>query len=122
MESLDKAAELSPNSALPHFQDSYLAAGILSEVNEHVRCQLAELNQYVLSELNKALSVDPNLQPALIDRAEVYFTLKQFRQAIPDYDKIIALDPHNAGACNDRGLAKMELGEPMTPYQILVRQ
>jgi tetratricopeptide (TPR) repeat protein len=65
----------------------------------------------LLGELNKALALDPNLQPALSDRAEVYFDLKQFAQAIPDYDKVIALDSKNAGAFNDRGLAKIELGQ-----------
>jgi tetratricopeptide (TPR) repeat protein len=39
-----------------------------------------------------------------------YFSLKQFQQAIPDYDKAIVLDPKDAGAYNDRGLAKMKLG------------
>lgn len=45
------------------------------------------------------------------DRAEVYFELKQFQQALPEYDKILTLTPTDAGAYNDSGLAKMQLGD-----------
>ena len=34
-----------------------------------------------------------------------------FGESISDYDRILALDPKDAGAFNDRGLAKMELGD-----------
>lgn len=112
LDNLDKAAELNPNSALPHFFKAHILqqAFFLKSMNMS-DAQRTELYQRVLGELNKALTLDPNLQPALSDRAEVYFSLKQFRQAIPDYDKVIALDSKNAGAFNDRGLAKIELGQ-----------
>jgi tetratricopeptide (TPR) repeat protein len=77
----------------------------------------ARLYQRRLGELNKALALDSNFLPALSDRAEVYFSLKRFQQAIPDYDKVIALDPKNASVYNDRGLAKMELGDPLSASQ-----
>ena len=73
--------------------------------------QRAKLNQTILDELNKALVIDHNLLPALVDRAEVYFEPKQFEQAMPDYNKILALDPTKAAAYNDRGLARMQLGD-----------
>jgi tetratricopeptide (TPR) repeat protein len=37
--------------------------------------------------------------------------LKQYRQAIRDYDKVLGLDPENVSAYADRGLAKMEVGQ-----------
>jgi tetratricopeptide (TPR) repeat protein len=112
MDNLDKAAELSPNSALPHFYKAHVMqqATFLKSMNWS-DSQRAELNQHLLDELTKALALDPNLLPAVTDRAEVYFSLKQFQQAIPDYDKAIALDPKDAGAYNDRGLSNMELGK-----------
>lgn len=73
--------------------------------------QRAALNQQLLDELTKALTIDPNLLPALTDRAEAYYSLKQYQQAIPDYDKAVALDPKDYGAFNDRGLANMEMGK-----------
>jgi tetratricopeptide (TPR) repeat protein len=112
LENLDKAAEMSPNSALPHFFRAHVLrqATFLKQMNMS-DAQRADLSRQLLSELNKALTLDPNLLPALSDRADVYFNLKQFQQAISDYDKVVALDPKDAGAYNDRGLAKIELGD-----------
>ena len=76
--------------------------------------------QQELDELNKALALDPNLLPALRDRASgfylhsfppAYLELKQFEQAIADYDKILALDPKDAEIYNYRGVSKMQLGD-----------
>lgn len=112
MENLDKAAELNPNSALPHFYKAHIMqqATFLKSMNWS-DAQRVELNKHLLDELTKALVLDPNLLPAVTDRAEVYFSLKQFQQAIPDYDKAIALDPKDFGAYNDRGLSNLELGK-----------
>jgi tetratricopeptide (TPR) repeat protein len=111
MDNLDKSAELNPNSALPHFYKAHvMQQGLFLKSMNWSDAQRAELNQHLLGELSKALALDPNLLPAISDRAEVYFSLKQFQQAIPDYDKAISLDPKDYGAYNDRGLAKMELG------------
>lgn len=112
MENLDKAAELNPNSALPHFYKAHVMqqATFLKSMNWS-DAQRAELNKHLLDELTKALALDPNFLPAVTDRAEVYFSLKQFQQAIPDYDKAIALDPKDDGAYNDRGLSNLELGK-----------
>jgi tetratricopeptide (TPR) repeat protein len=111
MDNLNKTAELNPNSALPHFYKAHvMQQGLFLKSMNWSDAQRAELNQHLLGELTKALALDPNLLPAISDRAEVYFSLKQFQQAILDYDKAIALDPKDYGGYNDRGLAKMELG------------
>jgi tetratricopeptide (TPR) repeat protein len=112
LRSLDKASEMNPNSALPHFFSAHVLrqATFLKSMNMS-DAQRADLSQQLLSELNKALVLDPNLLPALSDRTDVYFNLKQFQQAISDHDKILVLDPQDAGAYNDRGLAKIELGD-----------
>jgi tetratricopeptide (TPR) repeat protein len=99
---LDKAAELNPTSALPHFFKAHILrqAFFLKSMNWS-DAQRADLYQRLLGELNKALALDSNFLPALSDRAEVYFSLKRFQQVIPDYDKVIALDPKDSGAYND---------------------
>ena len=43
----------------------------------------------------------------MAQQAEVLYSLKQFKDAIPLYDKVIGLDPARWGAYNDRGLAKL---------------
>ena len=112
LENLRKAREINRNSALPHF----FSAHILNKGYTFKRGGMSEalrgdLNRTLLNELTAALTLDPNLLPALKDRAEVYFELKQFQQAIPDYDQVLILNPTDAGAYNDRALAKIQLGD-----------
>ena len=111
MDNFRKASEINASTPLTHFFTAHVlnrAFSIKRLGMSHVQRQ--DLNHTMLDELTKALTLDPNLLPALSDRAEVYFELKQFQQAIPDYDKIITLNPTDAGAYNDRALAKMQLG------------
>ena len=110
IENLHKAAETNTSSALPHFFSAHILNRPISRLGLS-DTQRDELNRKPLNELTTALTLDPNLLPALIDRAEAHFELKQFQQAISDYDKILALDPTDAGAYNDRALAKMQLGK-----------
>jgi tetratricopeptide (TPR) repeat protein len=86
LENLDKAGELNPASALPHFFKAHiLQQAFFLKSLAWTDAQRAALKQQQLEELTKALALDPNLLPALGDRAEAYFSLKQFQQAIPDY-------------------------------------
>ena len=112
LENLRKAGEVATTSALPHFFRAHVLRRtyLIEELGMSDK-QRAELQLALLNELTAALSLDPYLFPALTSRAEVYFELKQFQQAISDYDKILAIDPKYAGAYNDRALAKMELGD-----------
>jgi Flp pilus assembly protein TadD len=59
----------------------------------------------------KAVIVEPNLLPALVGLADAHFQLKHFQKAIATYTKILNLDAQDAGSYNDRGLAKMQLGD-----------
>jgi len=113
VDNLRQAIEINGNSASLHL----LIANTFNRAFSIKRYGLSDedrqkLDATVLDELNRALTLEPNLLPALSQRAQAYFDLKQFAQAVPDYDKIVALDPNNAGAYNDRGLAKIELGDP----------
>jgi tetratricopeptide (TPR) repeat protein len=69
------------------------------------------LNRERLDELSKAISLEPNLVPALEDRASLYLDLKQHAQAIADFDRVTTLDPNEALALNDRGVTKMQTGD-----------
>jgi len=55
--------------------------------------------------LSQAISLDPNLSAAYYDRGIAYSRLKQFDQAIADYDLVIRLVPSFVQAYNNRGLA-----------------
>jgi len=110
VDNLRRAIEINGNDPSLHF----LIANTFNRAFSIKRYGLSDidrkkLDETILDELNTALALDPNLLPALGQRAQAYFDLKQFAQAVPDYDKIVALDPKNGGAYNDRGLAKVEL-------------
>ena len=112
LENLSRAVEINPNLPLPHFfKARMLQQATFFKLLNMPDPQRADLNNRFLAELNQALALDPGLLPALTQRADVYFSLKQFQQAISDYDRILVLDPKDAGAFNDRGLAKIELGD-----------
>jgi tetratricopeptide (TPR) repeat protein len=115
IENLNKAAQLNPKSALPQLFKAML-------LGEHFvfykrlnklgwgDAERDKLNAELVGEYAKALALDPNLLLALKGRANALFNLKQFQQAILDYDRILSVDPQDRGAYHDRGLAKMQLG------------
>lgn len=64
--------------------------------------------------LTRAIAVDTAFSPAYAIRASALYDLKEFRQAIRDYDRVLELTPTGATArtvYNDRGLAKTALGQ-----------
>lgn len=112
IDSLRQAININPTDASLHF----LIANTFNRAFAIKRYALSDgdrnkLGQTIVDELNKALTLNPNHLPALTQRAEAYFELKEFAKAIPDYDKILALDPKDSGAYNDRGLAKVEFAD-----------
>jgi tetratricopeptide (TPR) repeat protein len=117
MESFDKAIQLSPKSPLPQLFKTELLGNFL--VFQKRLAKLGwnddsrdKLDGELVREYSKALLLDPNLLLALKGRALAYHHLKQYRQAIADYDHILSIDIHDATSIHDRGLAKMFLGEP----------
>jgi tetratricopeptide (TPR) repeat protein len=75
---------------------------------------LDELHRTGVRSLTQAIALDPKFGPAYALRAEVFSKLKEYRQAVRDYDKVLELTPTgNAArtAYNDRGLAKVSLRE-----------
>ena len=115
IENLNRAAELSPRSALPQLFKATLLANqfvFLKRLNQLKWSDEARdsLNNELVREFNKALALDPDLLLALKHRALALFNLKRFEQAILDYNKVISLDPKDYADLNDRGLAKMYLG------------
>jgi tetratricopeptide (TPR) repeat protein len=115
LENLSKAAQLNPKSALPQLFKAMLLGEHFVFYKRLRRlgwgdAERDKLNAELVGEYAKALALDPNLLPALKGRANANLNLKQFQQAIVDYDRILSLDPQDRGAYHDRGLAKMGLG------------
>lgn len=62
------------------------------------------------SDCDQSLRLDQNDPDALNSRALVFFKLKQYSEAISDYDKALGIDPKDAGSLFGRGAAKHAAG------------
>lgn len=65
-----------------------------------------QANKVALNYFKNAIKLDPKFTDAYAQVAESFYSLKQYSEAIPYYDKVIERQPENAGAYNDRALAK----------------
>jgi tetratricopeptide (TPR) repeat protein len=75
---------------------------------------LDDAHRTAVRSLTRAIALDPKFGPAYELRAISFTDLKDYRQAVRDYDKVVELisEPEAARiAYNDRGLAKISLGE-----------
>jgi tetratricopeptide (TPR) repeat protein len=125
MKAFERAAELNPSSALPFYfiAQPYVVGGIgglLSMAN--AKClddvvprtedclALDDIQRKGMRFLTQAIAADPSFAPVYELRATALLHLKQSRQAIRDYNKVLELNP-NANVYNDRALAKMGLHE-----------
>jgi tetratricopeptide (TPR) repeat protein len=124
-----RSAELDPESSLPHFFIGELytfgsLGGIMSMkrakclesvVPRTAEClALDEVRRTGFRSLTRAIAVDSKFGPAYGLRAGALLDLKEYRQAVRDYDKVLELTPTREIArmsFNDRGLSKAALGE-----------
>jgi tetratricopeptide (TPR) repeat protein len=116
---LDKAGELNPKSALPSFFAAQLLrdpAVFLQQVDELGWDETREkVDRRVLGYYDQALSIDPDLIPALNGRAAIHLNLKEYLKAVDDYDKIISAGSEDWIDYHNRGLAKMSFA----PYEAI---
>jgi len=65
-----------------------------------MRAQRRETGEYKLkfADLNKALEIDPNFIPALVERANLHWSEYEFRRALADAERAIEIDPRAAEA------------------------
>jgi tetratricopeptide (TPR) repeat protein len=107
-----RASELNERSALPHYFIGHLYTRSSMWTKAAARSDDAknEAHKNAIQEYSKAIELDSKFVPAYELRAMSYLELKQSRQAIKDYDKIAELDPES-NIYNDRGLAKMDVGD-----------
>ncbi len=121
IDDLKKAVSLNPSAALPYYFLGNLAEKLafniyafpkLGNTAAYDKARDIE-NTKALEYFKQAITADPRLKEAYASVAEELFSLKQYADAIPYYDKAIELDPNNAGLYNDRGLAKTNTGNSL---------
>jgi tetratricopeptide (TPR) repeat protein len=130
-----QAATLNPASALPEFYIGELYSigrlgGLMSTKNAEcldwvvprtTKClALDDVQRSAVRSLTKAIALDPKFGPAYALRAIAFAKLKEYRQAVRDYDKVLELIPEPEAArivYNDRGLVKVSLEEYQSAVQ-----
>jgi tetratricopeptide (TPR) repeat protein len=124
---MSRATELNPTSPLPHYflGKLYVAGplgGFLSMANS--RCidfvvprtddclKLDELHHVGIRYLTRAIAADTNFVQAYALRASAFLDVKDYRQALRDFNRALELKPdHDLERLvhNDRALARMQL-------------
>src|SRR5262249_44333220 len=61
-----------------------------------------KINTIALQNFDDAIRLDPQFADAYTQAAESLYSLERFAESLPYFDKVIALQPENAGAYNDR--------------------
>jgi tetratricopeptide (TPR) repeat protein len=97
---LDEAILKQPASA-----EFYYARGMLNNAKERYSRSL--------SDFDKALAVNPNLNPFgnYLNRGIAYLNLEEQESAIKDLSQAIVIDPKSATAYHSRGLAHYQTGD-----------
>ncbi len=128
IDAFERAATLNPASPLPHFFSGELytigrLGGVMSTAN--AKCldyvvprtpaclALDEARRTGIRSLTRAIALDPTFMHAYAIRANALYDLKEYQQAVRDYDEVLKLAPEGdtvRSIYNDRGLAKMALG------------
>jgi tetratricopeptide (TPR) repeat protein len=129
LDAFHRSATLNPRTPLPELfiGELYIVGrlgGMLSAKNAEcledvlprtANClALDDLHRTGVRSLTQAIAIDPNFVSSYAVRAVAFSKLKEDRQAIRDYDKVLALNPARETAriaYNDRGLSKASLGE-----------
>jgi tetratricopeptide (TPR) repeat protein len=108
----DKAAKLNPASALPHlFKAEVFSRTFFFQMMSIYDAQQDKLNGTMLGLLDGTLAYDSDNIWALKERALTYTHLKNWSQAISNYDRALKADPKDYASLNDRALAKIQIGE-----------
>jgi tetratricopeptide (TPR) repeat protein len=108
-----KAALLNPRSPLP----DYFIGRLYDKASFWTKKAWAsdagrdEPIRNAVQAYTRAIKLDPKFLLAYEQRASGYLNLKQYSQAIKDFDTVLNLNPEYASAYSDRGIAKLESGQ-----------
>ena len=111
-DALETAITTNPNSALAqYFLGREQTCDFLSTVEKASDSYRDQVNQNSLPYFKTAIKADPSFVEADMQMAETLLNLRRESEALPYYGKVIELNPSDAGAYNDRALAKTDLGD-----------
>ena len=98
----------------------YLVLLMLSlSVVINISAETAQELQQRIEELTTIIKQDQNNRDAYFQRGQAYFALKQYQRAVPNYVRVIELDPEYMPAYRDLALASISLGDTKNAFQLL---
>ncbi|MEU6552870.1 tetratricopeptide repeat protein [Streptomyces sp. NPDC046915] len=97
LEEYDRAIELDPELALPHY-----GRGLVHQLMDDFPAALAALD--------RADELAPDTSWIIAERAETYRLAARFEEAVTDFSRAIALDPTDAGSLTGRAVCRHILG------------
>jgi len=116
LDNLSQALKVNSNSALTNYligtvyqKEAFWTKAAASDISDMTGASggyRERTNAVALQYFAQAEKVDPSFPYTYSQIAEQFYSLKKYSEAIPYYDKVIELQPENAGAYNDRALAK----------------
>lgn len=70
-------------------------------------------NEYliILSNYNKAISLDPKFEEAYFNRGTLYWNLNNYTEAIKDFKKVLSINPNDNDACINIIYVKIDLAK-----------
>lgn len=114
---LEQAQKLKSSSALVEYflASVYKKSGFLTEAAWSDMSDSGgyrdKVNTLAFQHFKAAANLDSAFGEAYVQAASMLYKLRRYSEAIPYYDKVLELDPNNAGAYHDRGLAKTNTGD-----------
>jgi tetratricopeptide (TPR) repeat protein len=113
LQDFQKAALLNPHSPVPPYYIGQIYSKQSFWTPEAWASDAARdaLMRKTVQPYTTAIQLDAKFIPAYSQRASTYLNLKLYSKAIKDFDRIVELNPDATGAINDRGIAKMEMGQ-----------
>ena len=84
---------------------SYVEMAIEKSANPLTNDPAENYYQTAITDATKTLELNPNSELAYYNRGKSYYGLKNYQQAITEYDKCIAINPQNGDAILDQETA-----------------
>lgn len=108
-----RAALLNPKSALPEYYTGrlYDKASFWTKKAWASDAGRDEPIRKAIQAYTSAIQIEPKFWRTYEQRASGYLNLKQYSQAIKDFDMVLTLNPEYVSAVSDRGVAKLDSGQ-----------
>jgi tetratricopeptide (TPR) repeat protein len=86
----------------------------LEDYNAGLKLYLAKNYTQAIPYFDAALNLEPDNTAALLARADCYYSLEKYQQALSDYEKVQAIQPQNTHVAQSIETLRAKIGKPST--------